>query len=85
MFVYCPGQHDDARMCMSIAISTARFGGTIANYCQVIELHRGKDDEGKEVVTGARLKDRVTGMYCMKNGMKSFLSQKTTTPNNIMN
>ncbi|KAH3754670.1 hypothetical protein DPMN_189351 [Dreissena polymorpha] len=59
--VYYDGQHDDARMNISIAISTARFGGTIANYTQVVALHRSKDQQGNVVVTGARVKDRLTG------------------------
>ncbi|XP_052812932.1 glycerol-3-phosphate dehydrogenase, mitochondrial-like isoform X2 [Mya arenaria] len=58
--VYYDGQHDDARMCLSIAISTARFGGTIANYTELVELYRSKDADGNDVVTGARLKDRLT-------------------------
>lgn len=55
------GQHDDARMNIAIAISTARMGGSVANYIEVLELHKSKDENGKEVVSGARVKDRITG------------------------
>ncbi|CAC5414641.1 glpA [Mytilus coruscus] len=53
-------QHDDARMNIAIAISTARMGGSVANYMEVLELHKSKDENGKEVVSGARVKDRIT-------------------------
>ncbi|CAG2223680.1 glpA [Mytilus edulis] len=59
--VYYDGQHDDARMNIAIAISTARMGGSVANYIEVLELHKSKDENGKEVVSGARVKDRITG------------------------
>ncbi|XP_076089288.1 glycerol-3-phosphate dehydrogenase, mitochondrial-like isoform X1 [Mytilus galloprovincialis] len=58
--VYYDGQHDDARMNIAIAISTARMGGSVANYIEVLELHKSKDENGKEVVSGARVKDRIT-------------------------
>ncbi|XP_060562820.1 glycerol-3-phosphate dehydrogenase, mitochondrial-like isoform X4 [Ruditapes philippinarum] len=59
--VYYDGQHDDARMNISLAVSTARRGGVTLNYTQVIQLHREKDANGKDVITGARIKDRLTG------------------------
>ena len=55
------GQHDDARMNIAIAISAARMGGTMTNYTEVVKLHKKKDASGKEVVCGARVKDRQTG------------------------
>lgn len=55
------GQHDDARMNIAIAISAARMGGTMTNYTEVVKLHKTKDASGKEVVCGARVKDRQTG------------------------
>lgn len=48
-------------MNVSLAVSTARRGGVTLNYTQVIELHREKDADGNEVITGARIKDRLTG------------------------
>ncbi|XP_022325740.2 glycerol-3-phosphate dehydrogenase, mitochondrial-like isoform X1 [Crassostrea virginica] len=59
--VYYDGQHDDARMNIAIAISAARMGGTMTNYTEVVKLHKKKDASGKEVVCGARVKDRQTG------------------------
>ena len=56
------GQHDDARMNLSIAVSTARMGGSVANYIEVLEIHKSTDQNGKEVVSGARVKDRMTGI-----------------------
>jgi glycerol-3-phosphate dehydrogenase len=55
------GQHDDARMNISIAISAARMGGTITNYTEIVKLYKKKDENGKEVLCGARIKDRQTG------------------------
>ena len=49
-------------MNISLAVSTARRGGVTLNYTQVIELHREKDVDGKDVITGARIKDRLTGI-----------------------
>nr|XP_034302358.1 glycerol-3-phosphate dehydrogenase, mitochondrial isoform X2 [Crassostrea gigas] len=59
--VYYDGQHDDARMNISMAISAARMGGTMTNYTEVVKLYKDKDATGKEVVCGARVKDRQTG------------------------
>jgi glycerol-3-phosphate dehydrogenase len=58
--VYYDGQHDDARMCLAIALTAARLGASIANHTEVLELTKGLDSEGKQVVTGARLRDRFT-------------------------
>lgn len=59
--VYYDGQHDDARMNLSMAISAVRHGGTLVNYTELVELHKSKDENGKEVVSGATIKDRITG------------------------
>ncbi|KAL4216955.1 glycerol-3-phosphate dehydrogenase [Mactra antiquata] len=59
--VYYDGQHDDARMNVSLAISTARHGATVTNYTQVVELLRTTDSDGKTKVCGAKVKDRLTG------------------------
>ncbi|XP_062594574.1 glycerol-3-phosphate dehydrogenase, mitochondrial-like isoform X1 [Saccostrea cucullata] len=58
--VYYDGQHDDARMNISMAISAARMGGTITNYTEVLKLYKKTDENGKEIVCGARIKDRQT-------------------------
>jgi len=55
--VYYDGMHNDARMNISIAISAARLGATIANHTKVLSLT--KDGEGK--VCGARCRDELTG------------------------
>lgn len=44
-----------------MAISAARMGGTMTNYTEVVKLYKDKDATGKEVVCGARVKDRQTG------------------------
>jgi len=55
--VYYDGMHNDARMNISIAISAARLGATIANHTRVLSLL--KDGSGK--VSGARCRDELTG------------------------
>ncbi|KAK2141192.1 hypothetical protein LSH36_1143g00045 [Paralvinella palmiformis] len=59
--VYYDGQHEDARMCIAIAMTAGRMGATLANHTQVTELHKRKDESGREVVDGARVKDMLTG------------------------
>ena len=54
--VYYDGQHNDARMCISMAITAARYGAAIANHVQITNLI--KDDNGK--VIGAIAKDTLT-------------------------
>ena len=51
------GSHNDARMCLSIAITAARLGATIANHVRVTGLI--KSDAGR--VIGAEMKDEITG------------------------
>ncbi len=68
MFV-CLGQHDDARMCIAIAMTAARLGAQVTNYVEVLELTHGKDASGKEVVNGAKVLDKVTGKR-LGGGMK---------------
>lgn len=48
-------------MNIAMAISTARMGGSIGNYLEVLRLHKSVNSEGKEVVSGATIKDRLTG------------------------
>ena len=54
--VYYDGMHNDARMCLSIAISAARMGASIANHVEVLDLIK---TDG--IVAGARVKNRLTG------------------------
>ena len=55
--VFLSGSHNDARMCLSIAITAARMGATLGNHVKVTELV--KDDDGK--VVGAKMADQLTG------------------------
>uniref|UniRef100_A0A1I8FQ48 Glycerol-3-phosphate dehydrogenase n=1 Tax=Macrostomum lignano TaxID=282301 RepID=A0A1I8FQ48_9PLAT len=60
--VYYDGQHEDARMCLSIGLTAAKLGASIANYCEVVEILKSTDPTtNKEVVSGARVLDRTTG------------------------
>ncbi|KAK3083316.1 hypothetical protein FSP39_019284 [Pinctada imbricata] len=59
--VYYDGQHDDARMNIAIAMSAIRMGGSLLNYTEVVEIHKSKDSTGKDVVSGAKIRDRITG------------------------
>ncbi|XP_069554417.1 glycerol-3-phosphate dehydrogenase, mitochondrial [Brachyistius frenatus] len=60
--VYYDGQHNDARMNLAIAITAARYGGTVANYTEVVHLLKTKDPQtGTEKVCGARCRDVVSG------------------------
>ena len=54
------GQHDDARMNVSLAVTAVRYGASCANYTEVLSLLKTSDD-GKERVTGAHVRDRLTG------------------------
>jgi len=56
-----PGQHDDARMCIAIAVTAARLGANIANHTEVLDLCKDTDNGGKTVLTGAKVRDRQTG------------------------
>ncbi|GAA54117.1 glycerol-3-phosphate dehydrogenase [Clonorchis sinensis] len=75
--VYYDGQHEDARMCLSLALTAVRYNAAIANYVEVLELTKGRPyhslaasttqigqlnlEKQPEVVTGARVRDRLTG------------------------
>jgi glycerol-3-phosphate dehydrogenase len=65
--VYYDGQHDDARMCIAIAVTAARLGANIANHTEVLDLCKGYDASGKSVVTGAKVRDRETGKEFLIN------------------
>ncbi|KAF9054868.1 FAD dependent oxidoreductase-domain-containing protein [Panaeolus papilionaceus] len=55
--VYYDGQHNDSRMNIALIMSAVKHGATVANYCEVTQLH--KDQNGK--LNGARVKDNLTG------------------------
>ncbi|KAF7969366.1 hypothetical protein HWV62_27492 [Athelia sp. TMB] len=55
--VYYDGQHNDSRMNIALIMTAVKHGATVANYCEVTELH--KNDSGK--LNGARVKDTLTG------------------------
>jgi glycerol-3-phosphate dehydrogenase len=59
--VYYDGQHNDARMNISIAFTAARLGANIANHVAVIELLHKVDENGKKVLCGAKCLDRYSG------------------------
>ncbi|KAJ4442049.1 hypothetical protein ANN_11915 [Periplaneta americana] len=54
-------QMDDARMCLSVALTATRHGATVANHVKVTKLLKEKDAAGKPVLCGASLRDEVTG------------------------
>ena len=57
-------------MCISLAITAARMGASVLNYAEIIDIHKKEDDNGKLVVCGARLKDRVTStLYLQSNNL----------------
>ena len=51
------GQHNDSRMNMALILTAVKYGATVANYCEVVQLH--KDASGK--LNGARVRDNLTG------------------------
>ena len=55
--VYYDGSHNDARMNISLAVTAARHGASIANHVMVTDLI--KDENGKNI--GAKMKDQLTG------------------------
>ncbi|XP_071101701.1 glycerol-3-phosphate dehydrogenase, mitochondrial-like isoform X2 [Haliotis cracherodii] len=59
--VYYDGQHDDARMNISLAMTAVRMGGALTNHTEVVHLLKTMDGEGKETVCGAHVKDLITG------------------------
>ncbi|KAL3314489.1 glycerol-3-phosphate dehydrogenase, partial [Cichlidogyrus casuarinus] len=66
--VYYDGQHDDARMCLSVALTAIRYGAKALNYTECLELtkgpphdYKGDPKDAPQVITGARVRDRITG------------------------
>ncbi len=56
--VYYDGQHNDARMNISMAITAVRLGADVANHCAVEELIHSVDENGNKTVVGAKCWDR---------------------------
>jgi glycerol-3-phosphate dehydrogenase len=71
----CEGQHDDARMCIAIALTATRLGATVANHTEVLELFKGQNAEGKEVLTGARVRDLLTGSFLHSSSFSYLLDE----------
>ena len=67
MLTYVPvaGQHDDARMCIAIALTAVRLGANVANHTEVLQLDKQTSDDGKQVLSGAKVKDRLTGLLLL--------------------
>lgn len=55
-----PGQHDDARMAVSLAITAVRHGAFCLNYTKVDSLIKTCID-GKERICGAKVINTLTG------------------------
>lgn len=58
--VYYDGQQDDARMCISVALTAARYGATVANHVEVLELKKKDDGKGNQILCGAKLRDNLS-------------------------
>lgn len=56
--VYYDGAHNDARMCLSIALTAARRGAFVANHVAVTSLVK---DIHENKICGARVRDQLTG------------------------
>lgn len=54
----CLGQHNDSRMNIALIMSAVKLGATVANYCEVTDLHRS-DASGR--LEGVRVRDALTG------------------------
>lgn len=59
--VYYDGQHNDARMNIAIALTAARMGATIANHVRVTGLLKKTLPDGRNVLSGVKVKDMVSG------------------------
>ncbi|EDW02068.1 glycerol-3-phosphate dehydrogenase, mitochondrial [Drosophila grimshawi] len=56
-FIFYEGQHDDARMCLAVVLTAARYGADVCNHMKVIDLLRDKQN----MVVGAKAVDQLTG------------------------
>ena len=59
--VYYDGQHNDSRMNIALALTAMYEGATVANYVEVIELLKKKQENGVEKLCGAVMRDNLTG------------------------
>lgn len=59
--VYYDGQQDDARMALAVALTAARHGATVCNHTEVTQLLKRTDENGKQVLCGAKCRDVNTG------------------------
>ena len=59
--VYYDSGHNDSRMNLSLALTSADYGATIANHVSVTRLHKVTNRNGEEQVCGAYVKDALTG------------------------
>ena len=54
-------------MCVAIALTAARMGAAVSNHTECIEILKRVDEQtGKEVVAGARCRDRFTSKMIFK-------------------
>lgn len=58
--VYYDGQQDDARMNLAVALTAARQGATVVNHTEVTGLLKKKNEAGKEVLCGVKVRDTIT-------------------------
>ncbi|EDW35031.1 GL20015 [Drosophila persimilis] len=56
-FIFYEKQYDDARMCLSVALTSARYGADICNHMKVENLIKNKDGN----IGGAKAVDQLTG------------------------
>ncbi|BFG03366.1 glycerol-3-phosphate dehydrogenase mitochondrial [Drosophila madeirensis] len=56
-YVFYERQYDDARMCLSVALTAARYGADICNHMKVERLLKNKDGN----IGGAQAVDQLTG------------------------
>ncbi|ESP00771.1 hypothetical protein LOTGIDRAFT_238523 [Lottia gigantea] len=59
--VYYDGQHDDARMCLALALTAVKMGGKLTNHTECIEILKQDDGTGIPKVCGAKVRDIQTG------------------------
>ncbi|OAF64714.1 hypothetical protein A3Q56_07575 [Intoshia linei] len=55
--VYYDGQHDDSRMCLSILLTSIKYGADMLNYCNVESLLKDKNSK----VVGASVVNSISG------------------------
>lgn len=58
--VYYDGQQNDTRMNIALILSAIQHGAVAANHTEVISLIKTPGADGKEQITGARVRDRFT-------------------------